>query len=82
LPRKRAQGGRVAAHEILIGTRAVRSMIRENKPPQMKSTMQTGAVDGRNTLDQSLQKLVTLGHISRDTAMKKADNPKSFLEKA
>jgi len=79
---KRLQGGRVAAHEILIGTRAVRSMIRENKLPQMKSTMQTGAADGMMTLDQSLQKLVTLGHVSRDTAMKKADNPTIFLEKA
>ncbi len=79
---KRLQGGRVAAHEILIGTRAVRSMIRENKLPQMKSTMQTGAADGMMTLDQSLQKLVTLGHVSRDEAIKKADNPKVFLEKA
>ena len=79
---KRAQGGRVAAHEILIGTRAVRSMIRENKLPQMKSTMQTGAADGMMTLDQSLQKLVTSGHVSRETALKKADNPNIFLEKA
>ena len=79
---KRIQGGRVAAHEILIGTRAVRSMIRENKLPQMKSTMQTGAADGMMTLDQSLQKLVTLGHVSRETALKKADNPNIFLEKA
>jgi len=79
---KRLQGGRVAAHEILIGTRAVRSMIRENKLPQMKSTMQTGAADGMMTLDQSLQKLVTLGHVSRETALKKADNPNIFLEKA
>jgi len=79
---KRVQGGRVAAHEILIGTRAVRSMIRENKLPQMKSTMQTGASDGMMTLDQSLQKLVTMGHITRETAEKKADNPKTFLQKA
>ncbi len=79
---KRVQGGRVAAHEILIGTRAVRSMIRENKLPQMRSTMQTGASDGMMTLDQSLQKLVTMGHITRETAEKKADNPKAFLQKA
>jgi len=79
---KRAQGGRVAAHEILIGTRAVRSMIRENKLPQMKSTMQTGAAEGMMTLDQSLQKLVTSGHVSRETALKKADNPNIFLQKA
>jgi len=79
---KRLQGGRVAAHEILIGTRAVRSMIRENKLPQMKSTMQTGAADGMMTLDQSLQKLVTMGHVSREVATKKADNPNIFLQKS
>jgi len=79
---KRVAGGRVAAHEILIGTRAVRSMIRENKLPQMKSTMQTGASDGMQTLDQSLQRLVTLGHITRESAIKKADNPKSLMERA
>lgn len=79
---KRAQGGRVAAHEILIGTNAVRSMIKENKIAQMKSALQTGASDGMQTMDQSLQKLMTLGHISRDVAMKKADNPKALMERA
>ena len=79
---KRVQGGRVAAHEILIGTNAIRSMIKENKLAQMRSALQTGAADGMQTLDQSLQKLMTLGHISRDVAMKKADNPKALLERA
>ncbi|HIO97691.1 MAG TPA: type IV pilus twitching motility protein PilT [Leucothrix sp.] len=79
---KRVQGGRVAAHEILIGTRAVRSMIRENKIPQMKSALQTGADVGMQTLDQSLQRLMTLGHISREVAMKKADNPNALMERA
>lgn len=79
---KRVQGGRVAAHEILIGTRAVRSMIRENKIPQMKSALQTGAADGMQTLDQSLQKLMTLGHISPEVAKKKADNPNALMERA
>jgi twitching motility protein PilT len=78
---KRVQGGRVAAHEILLGTRAIRSMIRENKLPQMKSALQTGAEQGMQTLDQSLQKLVTMGHITRDVAMKKADNPKTLMER-
>jgi len=78
---KRVQGGRVAAHEILMGTRAIRSMIRENKLPQMKSAMQTGAADGMQTLDQSLQRLMTLGHISKDVAMKKADNPNNLLQR-
>jgi len=79
---KRVQGGRVAAHEILIGTNAIRSMIKENKLAQMRSALQTGASEGMQTLDQSLQKLMTMGHISRDTAMKKADNPKAMMEKA
>ena len=79
---KRVQGGRVAAHEILIGTNAVRSMIKENKLAQMRSALQTGAADGMQTMDQSLQKLMTLGYISRDTAMKKADNPKALMERA
>ena len=79
---KRAQGGRVAAHEILIGTNAVRSMIKENKIAQMKSALQTGASDGMQTMDQSLQKLMTLGHITREVAMKKADNPKALMERA
>ena len=79
---KRVSGGRIAAHEILIGTRAIRSMIRENKLPQMKSAMQTGAADGMITLDQSLQKLVTQGHITREVALKKADNPKTLVERA
>ena len=79
---KRVQGGRVAAHEILIGTNAIRSMIKENKLAQMRSALQTGAGDGMQTLDQSLQKLMTLGHISRDVAMKKADNPQAIMERA
>ncbi|MEH6456810.1 MAG: type IV pilus twitching motility protein PilT [Cocleimonas sp.] len=79
---KRAQGGRVAAHEILIGTNAVRSMIKENKIAQMKSALQTGASDGMQTMDQSLQKLMTLGHITREVALKKADNPKALMERA
>ena len=79
---KRVQGGRVAAHEILIGTNAIRSMIKENKIAQMKSALQTGASDGMMTLDQSLQKLMTLGHISRDVALKKASSPAAIMERA
>ena len=79
---KRVQGGRVAAHEILIGTNAIRSMIKENKLAQMRSALQTGAADGMQTLDQSLQKLMTLGHISRDVAMKKADNPQAIMDRS
>ena len=76
---KRTGGGRVAAHEILIGTGAVRNMIKENKIPQMHSALQTGAEDGMQTLDQSLQRLVTLGHTTREIAAKKAKDPSHFM---
>ncbi len=71
-------GGRVAAHEILMGTRAVRNLIRENKIAQMRSSMQTGQSDGMQTLDQSLQALVMRGVVERDVARSKADNPDSI----
>lgn len=77
---KRTGGGRVAAHEILIGTGAVRNMINENKIPQMHSALQTGAEDGMQTLDQSLQKLVTMGHTTREIAAKKAKDPNLFIK--
>ena len=79
---KKIGGGRVAAHEILIGTRAVRSMIRENKIPQMKSTMQTGSSDGMQTLDQCLRDLINTGDISREDAIKKADSPEALMQQA
>ena len=50
--------GRVAAHEIMIGTPAIRNLIRENKVAQMYSAIQTGGNLGMQTLDQSLQDLV------------------------
>ncbi len=77
---KKVGGGRVAAHEILIGTRAIRSMIRENKIPQMKSTMQTGSSDGMMTLDQSLRDLIMTGDITREDAIKKADSPEALMQ--
>ncbi|MEE9302997.1 MAG: type IV pilus twitching motility protein PilT [Thiotrichaceae bacterium] len=79
---KKVGGGRVAAHEILIGTRAIRSMIRENKIPQMKSTMQTGASDGMQTLDQCLRDLINTGDITREDAIKKADSPEALMQQA
>jgi twitching motility protein PilT len=75
---KKKGGGRVAAHEILIGTRAIRNLIRENKIAQMRSTMQTSQADGMQTLDQSLKALVTKGLVDRNDARHKADNPDSI----
>ena len=72
---KKTGGGRVAAHEIMLGTDAIRNMIKENKLAQMRSTLQTSAGSGMQTMDQSLQKLIAQGLISREVALKKAANP-------
>lgn len=69
---KKVGGGRVAAHEIMVGTPAIRNLIREAKVAQMYSVIQTGAALGMQTLDQSLQSLVQRGLVSRDEAMAKA----------
>jgi twitching motility protein PilT len=75
---KKASGGRVAAHEIMVGTPAIRNLIREDKVAQMYSSIQTGAAFGMKTLDQSLTELVQKGLISRETAREKAKNPQAF----
>jgi twitching motility protein PilT len=58
---KKKGGGRVAAHEILIGTPAVRNLIREGKLHQIPSMMQTGGRIGMQTLDAALAELVKKG---------------------
>lgn len=75
---KRVNGGRVAAHEIMIGNPAIRNLIREGKVAQMYSAIQTGAGQGMQTLDQCLQDMVRSGAISRDTAREKAKMPETF----
>jgi len=75
---KKTNGGRVAAHEIMIGTPAIRNLIREDKVAQMYSSIQTGAAHGMRTLDQSLTELVQKGQIARDVARAKAKNPQAF----
>ena len=56
LLKTRTAGGRVAAHEIMIGTPAIRNLIRENKVAQMYSAIQTGQALGMQTLDQCLRR--------------------------
>jgi len=75
---KKTGGGRVAAHEIMIGTPAIRNLIREDKVAQMYSAIQTGAQHGMQTLDQCLQNLVQRGTVSRDIARSKAKQPENF----
>ncbi len=71
--------GRVAAHEIMIGTPAIRNLIRENKIPQMYSAIQTGQNVGMQTLDQNLQDLVKRGVISANEARARAANKESIM---
>jgi twitching motility protein PilT len=75
---KKSNGGRVAAHEIMIGTPAIRNLIREDKVAQMYSAIQTGSKMGMQTLDQCLQGLLRKGFITRDTAKEKAKVPENF----
>jgi len=70
--------GRVAAHEIMIGTPAIRNLIRENKIAQMYSAIQTGAQLGMQTLDQNLQDLVRRNVVSMSEARGKAANKDAF----
>jgi twitching motility protein PilT len=70
--------GRVAAHEIMIGTPAIRNLIRENKIAQMYSAIQTGRQIGMQTLDQNLQELVQKNVISSAEARGKAANKDNF----
>jgi len=69
-----SMGGRVAAHEIMIGTPAIRNLIREGKIAQMYSSIQTGGAQGMQTLDQCLNELVTKGQVSKEEARYKAQN--------
>jgi len=70
--------GRVAAHEIMIGTSAIRNLIREAKVAQMYSAIQTGNNFGMQTLDQNLSDLVKRNVISGAEARGKAKIPENF----
>ncbi|TPH16740.1 type IV pilus twitching motility protein PilT [Litorilituus lipolyticus] len=75
---KKVGGGRVAAHEIMIGVPAIRNLIREDKIAQMYSAIQTGMSHGMQTMDQCLQNLVNRGMITRQDAMEKAVDKNQF----
>jgi twitching motility protein PilT len=70
--------GRVAAHEIMLGTAAIRNLIRENKIAQMYSSIQTGQNLGMQTLDQCLADLVRRNVVSAAEARVKAKFPENF----
>jgi twitching motility protein PilT len=69
---KRQGGGRVAAHEILVATAAVRNLIREDKVAQIYSAIQTGGNLGMQTLDAALARLVADNLVAREDAQAKA----------
>ncbi|HEY3700186.1 MAG TPA: twitching motility protein PilT, partial [Spongiibacteraceae bacterium] len=75
---KKVGGGRVAAHEIMIGTSAIRNLIREDKVAQMYSSIQTGGSVGMQTMDQCLADMVQKRLVTRDEARTKARFPDKF----
>jgi twitching motility protein PilT len=75
---KKIGGGRMAAWEIMIGTPAIRNLIREDKVAQMYSAIQTGHAVGMQTLDQNLQELVRRNLVSRQEARLRAVNKDNF----
>lgn len=78
LLKTRAGTGRVAAHEIMLGTSAIRNLIREGKVAQMYSTLQTSQAIGMQTLDQHLAELVKRDVISMATARSAAVHKDHF----
>lgn len=75
---KKIGGGRVAAHEIMIGVPAIRNLIREDKIAQMTSAIQTGQQNGMCTLDQSLVALLQRSQVSLQDARHYAVNPSAL----
>lgn len=75
---KRVGGGRVAAHEIMIGNAAIRNLIREGKIAQMYSAIQTGQAAGMQTLDQNLADMLAKGIITKEEARFRAANKENF----
>jgi len=76
---KTADGaGRVAAHEILLGSSALAAMIREGKTFQIPTLMQAGGAVGMQTMDAALERLVMRGTVSADDALEKAIDKEAF----
>jgi twitching motility protein PilT len=77
---KKVGGGRVAGLELLLGTTAVRNLIREGKIHQIPSVMQTSQAQGMQTMEMHLRQLVDEGLITRETAIEKTAKPDMFKE--
>jgi len=74
----RAQGGRIAACEIMVANSAVRNTIREGKTHQLTNIIQTSAAEGMISMDKVLAELVSKGEITIDNALNWAQDPKAF----
>ena len=75
---KKIGGGRIAAHEIMVGTPAIRNLIREGKIAQMYSAIQTGHGQGMHTLDQDLSEMMQKGLINKEEARFRAVFKENF----
>jgi len=78
----RIDGGMVAAFEVLVGTSAVRNLIKEGKPHQLRNSLVTGSRDGMNTLEQSLSYLVQRGVVSYEDAAARSMYPRDIDARA
>ncbi len=72
------QGGRAAVHEILIGSIALSSLIREGKTQQVASLIQSGTAEGMQSMDSALEKLVAAGAVKAKDALDKALDKETF----
>jgi twitching motility protein PilT len=75
---KKKGGGRIAALEIMVGTTAVRNLIREGKIHQIPGTMQVSKKDGMQTMDMALVDIVARGLVTKDEAQSRSSNPNLF----
>ncbi|MCU1501875.1 MAG: gspE, partial [Ilumatobacteraceae bacterium] len=75
-------GGRVAAYEVLMGTDAVRNLLREGKTRQLRNTMIAGQPDGMQTIELDLGRLVAAGSITYETAAMASAHPKEIMAQA
>ena len=75
---KKKSGGRIAAVEIMVGTTAVRNLIREGKLHQIPGIMQASQKDGMQTMDMALVDLATRGMVTKAEAQSRSMNPNLF----
>ncbi|OIN24583.1 type IV pilus twitching motility protein PilT [Vibrio barjaei] len=77
---KRVGGGRIACHEIMLATPAIRNLIREDKVAQMYSIIQTGAASGMQTMEQHSKRLLSQGLVELEEVNKKIEQPGSMFQ--